>query len=401
MAHFTLTETIAADPDTVFSFMVDPARMPRWLPATEAIESVSGSLAEAGATFLQRGAPGLRRPGGVVAADRPRSWRLRLVGGGERADLVFTLQPAGTSTRLRLDADVRNGPALLSPLIDLFSSRLDQRIWRGALGHVKAEIERAPVSPEVGALYSLRGGGMVRLAQVIAADETHVHLRLFQRPKLRKESVDAGPLARTFGRPKDHIAIRPLEPTLRATASLARRGSSSLLADGGFGVPHFPVTITEFQDSEPHRVGQADLSPEVSGQIDAWRSHGSAAFGEVPAPRVGAYFTVALQAVGVDGLGFGVVKLLLSQFRGVHVRLYSNTYAERPTAIDERTLELQKAPTGAAMETPPSGPLGVGHLPLSHGTFASWRPQFFAMVLVDPEELRGYEMWKLAKGGFF
>jgi uncharacterized protein YndB with AHSA1/START domain len=170
---------ISAPAGAVFAAMTDPGRMPRWLPHTEAIEAPSGPIADAGTTFLQRGAPGIRRPGATVAADPPRSWHLRLAGFGERVDVTFRLEEVAGSTRLRAVADVQNGPAFLAPLLDRLASGLDRASWSSALARLKAEVARTPSAIRIGTVYSLdSGAGVFRIGQVLASTERHVHLRL-------------------------------------------------------------------------------------------------------------------------------------------------------------------------------------------------------------------------------
>jgi uncharacterized protein YndB with AHSA1/START domain len=404
MAHFELAVTVAATQEVVFAGLTDPTRMPRWLPITEAVEEVSGSLAEAGTTFVQKGAPGIRRPGGVVACDPPRQWHARLVGMGERVDLRFTLEDIDGATRLTLDADIKNSPPILGPLLDrLGAARIDRRMWRAAVENLKRELERDTVVPLVGAMYALRGGGHVRVGQVIDIDERCVHLRIFPgrwktAPRSEAELHDRP------RRPKDQFAIAPMQRTMRESVSLALRGSDALLADGGFGVGHMPLTLAEF-DAAAAEPLDLPAPPVDVGGVRAWRERGGAAFGDARPPRVGAYFSVALQPMGVEAIGFGVVKLLHSQFRGAHVRVYSNVFLQRPAAIDEEALESRgldlESLRGAEPPPSPTAPLAIGHLPVSHAAFAAWQPEFVEMALVDPEELLGYEEWKLAKGGFF
>jgi len=399
MGRFELTVTIAAGQETVFAALTDPDRMPRWLPFTEKIESVSGPLAEAGATFTQRGAPGIRRPAGVVSSEPPTSWHLRLAGFGERADLRFELSADGHSTRLHLEATVKNGPRVIGPLLDhLGANRLDRRVWRSGLDNLKAVLEREQIVVQIGAIYSLAGGGHVRVGQVLGTDDRCVHLRLFAgRWKARPASSDA--LSFEASKPKDHFAIRPLDRTVRS-ATLAQRGSDAVLADGGFGLAHVPMTHDEFRHAEPAPVGEADLPAGSEARVAAWRQRGCAAFGDPHPPRTGAYYSVLLQAMGVEAIGFGIVKLLHSQFRGVHLSVYSNVLAERPVVLDEHALVRRPVDLGAISRAL-SEPLAVHHVPLTHASFASWRPEFVAMALVDPEELLPFEEWKLAKGGFF
>jgi hypothetical protein len=88
---------------------------------------------------------------------------------------------------------------------------------------------------------------------------------------------------------------------------------------------------------------------------------------------------------------YGSLKVLKVEGEIVHVRLYKNKYEEIPARIDPRSLEL-----GTIHD---KDGFGIGHLPLSYETFASWQPQFMQHTLVEPEELEGYEAWKESKGG--
>lgn len=401
MARFALETEIAADRQTVFATLTDPDLMPRWLIATEAIEDASGPLDVAGTTFVQKGAPGIRRPGATVASDPPGRWHLRLVGMGERVDAIFTLTSAGGSTRVALDLDVRNGPAIIGPALERLGAwRLDRRQWQWSLKHLKAEVERVRVPPTAGALFSLLGGGLVRVAQVLDVDDRCVHVRVLPGvAKARPVAVDD--LGLDIRRPKDHLAIGPLAASIRSATAFTVTGSQALLADGGFGLAHMPMTHREFDHAAPQMIGAAELSPDAGLRPERWRGRGDAAFGDNPSPRAGAYFSVALQGMGLDAMGFGIAKLLHSQFRGVHVRTYSNVFVERPARVDEAGLESRPPDLGQTERgLPLVDPPAVPHLALTHASFGNWKPEFIEMTLVDPKELLGYEEWRLAKGGF-
>jgi hypothetical protein len=386
---------IAAAPEAVFAAMTDASRMARWLPQTDAIEDPSGPIGEVGATFTQRAAPGIRRPGGTVAADPPHSWHLRLAGYGERVDALFRLDDVTGSTRVRLEARVNNGPAILAPVVNRLSFGLDRKIWNGALARLKAEVERAPAAVHVGSVYSLDSrAGIVRVGQLLAADERYAHLRIYaQRFKKRPERADLAELR--LGRPGHYAEIQPLGPTLKGAITGAPK-VAWLLADGGFGLPHVPVSRVAFDDAEPIPLFDAGIAEEHLAPIAAWQARGGRAFGEAPEPTVGAYMSVV-----VEGHGFHVVKLLRSELLGVHVRLYSNVFAERPTSVDEASLESRPVDLAHVMAGRPSPePFAIGHLPLSHPAFGRWQPEFVSMALVDPDELLGYEEWKLGRGSF-
>jgi len=399
VSRFELEQEISAPLDAVFAALTDATRLPRWLPNTEAIEEVSGPLTSAGTTFIQRGAPGIRRPGGTVASDPPRLWQVRMTGFGERVDATFRLEPGGEDvTRLRLSADVRNGPAFLAPLLDRAVSRLDQRVWRKALMNLRAELERPPAQLQVGAVYSLdSGAGIFRVGQLLDLDDGHVHVRLYQQRFGRRPSrTDLAPLG--LGRPNHYADIQPLRPGVKAVVA----GSPTvpwLLLDGGFGLPHVPLTRRAFDDAAPVELFKAGVTVALMEPIAAWHGRNGGAFGETPSPGVGAYVSVVLQGFG---FGFGIVKLLRWEAQGVHVRVFSNSLEERPTTMSEASLESRPLDLAAATAgRPPSEPIAIGHLPLTHASFAGWQPEFLSMTLVDPEELRGYEEWVEAGQGRF
>lgn len=94
--------------------------------------------------------------------------------------------------------------------------------------------------------------------------------------------------------------------------------------------------------------------------------------------------------------GFAVVKVLATDSEGVHARLYVQRFAQRPARDDLG--ELTTAPFGAGHDNP----FSIGHVPLSHQSFAGWQPELLARgELVAEEELEGYLMWQDAEGGYF
>jgi hypothetical protein len=93
--------------------------------------------------------------------------------------------------------------------------------------------------------------------------------------------------------------------------------------------------------------------------------------------------------------GYSVLKILKVDDGGVHVRLYSNPFAEPPKKIEESTLYL------AGMDRKPGESLGMGHAPISKKSFEGWKAVFVQQSAVKEEELEGYKMWLEAKGGYF
>jgi hypothetical protein len=90
---------------------------------------------------------------------------------------------------------------------------------------------------------------------------------------------------------------------------------------------------------------------------------------------------------------FGVVKILKLEPGIVHVRVYKNKFAARPSAItlDELSMGSIKDKDGFAM----------GHLPISEKDFAGWKAVLLTKTEVKADELEGYKLWKEAGGGVF
>jgi len=84
-----------------------------------------------------------------------------------------------------------------------------------------------------------------------------------------------------------------------------------------------------------------------------------------------------------DG-SFGISKVLVVEGDVVHARVYKNRFEKRPQSIDPENLDL-----GSVND--PDG-FGMGHLPLSRGSFVAWEPTLLAQVPVLDEELEGYEL---------
>src|SRR3712207_1263982 len=75
-----------------------------------------------------------------------------------------------------------------------------------------------------------------------------------------------------------------------------------------------------------------------------------------------------LVSVETDRGEYGVMKILATDARGVHARLYVQRFARRPRPEDVG--ELSTAPFGPGHDHP----FSIGHMPLSHLTFARWQP---------------------------
>ena len=92
-----------------------------------------------------------------------------------------------------------------------------------------------------------------------------------------------------------------------------------------------------------------------------------------------------------DG-GYKVAKLLAIDASAIHVRLYKEGFSEVPRFVNTAALSM-----GTVHDTE----FGIGHLPISRASFASWRPIRLQHEPVTEDELEGYRMWKDANGGIW
>jgi hypothetical protein len=102
-----------------------------------------------------------------------------------------------------------------------------------------------------------------------------------------------------------------------------------------------------------------------------------------------------LVSVLTDDGQIGVVKLLAVDEGGVHARLYVQRFRSRPR--EPELGELSTAPFGSGHDNP----FSIGHMPLSHASFAGWAPEPICVREVADDELEGYRMWQDAEAGYF
>jgi hypothetical protein len=91
-----------------------------------------------------------------------------------------------------------------------------------------------------------------------------------------------------------------------------------------------------------------------------------------------------------DG-SYGVVKILKLEDGIAHLRVYANSYEQRPAEVDPASLTLG---------TIHDESFGLGHMPLAEETFLeTWRPEVIGHAELEPDELDGYEIWREDEGG--
>jgi hypothetical protein len=103
--------------------------------------------------------------------------------------------------------------------------------------------------------------------------------------------------------------------------------------------------------------------------------------------EVGGIYTVWAQGC------YRATKLLSTDDGGLHLRLYGNSWVERPTHIDPTQLTLES--------TAENSPRAIGHMPLLRASFLAMGPRLVINTTVEDSELEGYRMWEEAKGGYF
>lgn len=97
-----------------------------------------------------------------------------------------------------------------------------------------------------------------------------------------------------------------------------------------------------------------------------------------------------------DNGSYSVLKILKVDDVGLHIRVYSNQFAEPPSEVDESALYM------VGVNRKPDERIGMGHLPFLKRSFEDgWRATFFQQSTVSEDELDGYRMWLEANGGYF
>jgi hypothetical protein len=106
--------------------------------------------------------------------------------------------------------------------------------------------------------------------------------------------------------------------------------------------------------------------------------------------KVGAYFSIKSQESG-----YRIVKILVTDLLGVHIKLFSNLYNERPKKVNPEELFINPLKND-------SNTFGSFHIPLRYDTFADeWQPEFIEEGILIDDDFVGYKIWKEERGGYF
>jgi hypothetical protein len=108
--------------------------------------------------------------------------------------------------------------------------------------------------------------------------------------------------------------------------------------------------------------------------------------------QVGGLYSIRAGSAVSNGQGqYAIAKVLAIDPGVVSVRIYKQTFHDRPKQIDPSTLSL-----GSLSEGPE---FGIGHLPLKPEAFKERAPVFIMKVEVRDDELEGYRTWKKSIAG--
>lgn len=100
-----------------------------------------------------------------------------------------------------------------------------------------------------------------------------------------------------------------------------------------------------------------------------------------------------LYSVEGEAKNYKIAKVLVVDSNAVHIRLYKNTFPERPSNVDPGTLSV-----GSLRD--PDG-FGMDHMPLSRSSFNRWHPRYMTHTSVTDDELQAYKQWKKSNGSLF
>lgn len=96
---------------------------------------------------------------------------------------------------------------------------------------------------------------------------------------------------------------------------------------------------------------------------------------------------------------FKIVKVLVVDPGGIHLRLYKNKFEERPEHINPQELVLGRVFNEDNSFN--SDEFSLGHAAFFLDAFLQSNPILLMVVPVMEDELDGYRMWEDAQGGYF
>lgn len=342
----------------------------------------------------------------VVESELPRQHRIQQRGRGAEYESSVTFEPAdgGTATIVRVEMQLSMRFGVVGRALERLGRGKSTAELVRELERFAAVVRRPRPELEPGGRYSVDSGAGFRLLDVHGLEGDVATVSLLPGVSARRPE-GVGDLSRS--RPLDPLAWQPLGRSIRATARIVVEGQPAFLLDGGHGTYPFRATIDLLADARPELLRhEVAASPVGLPPAVVWGREVGLRFAPI----------VTLQ---VADQGWGVAKILKTDLRGVHLRLYSERWTERPSAgdVNPGALSLATLPPGFLegfedLTRPeeflervealgPGQPLGVGHMPVSRADFGRVEPKPLGLVPLAAEELGGYEVWKAAKGGYF
>ena len=167
-------------------------------------------------------------------------------------------------------------------------------------------------------------------------------------------------------------------------------GESILQTHGGDwvdGHEHPFVEIEPGRLSDPFWMVESHLRHRAAYSVTVLFD----AIGATSRVRVGGLYAV----LNDDGT-YAVIKVLVADHIGVHLRRYGNVFVEPPQAVE--AVDLSLAVDLDRLQDEPTG-LAIGHFPLAHQGFWEMDPVLVQVETVEDDELEGYLLWLGADPG--
>jgi uncharacterized protein YndB with AHSA1/START domain len=139
MARYTLTTHVAAPPEHVFALWTDLQRMGEWVGGVTGVTDVSGSLDEAGTTYVVHFGP-MKSPTEILEVERPRRFATRFGNWLLRGRSSATFEPDGEGTRVTQEFETVGWIPAISSWV--FSRGSYEGSFRGELEKLAGIAER-------------------------------------------------------------------------------------------------------------------------------------------------------------------------------------------------------------------------------------------------------------------
>ena len=386
MSRYTAAIDVPLPIVRAFALWTDAGRFPQWQTGVLRAFEPTGTPRAIGSTVRLEMGPRMTRTATVLNSEPPHRHVVRQSGLGSTDVLSAAFESLDAErTRISVDASLEVRLGVLGRVMERLTYGQTAKQLRSELDRFAKVAERSLPALLPGSLVTVDSGAGYRLAKVIEVEPGLVHLALI--PGVSgKLPIDVASFLDHESRLADPLALKPLSPGLKGAASTVVRGQPLLALDGGVGVPHVALTVGAFVDALPQVVGAIGVFPEESAEVASWREAAGPALGDDLDATV-----VPLVSIRDEG-GYKVAKILRVDRTAVHLRMYSDRWAIPPETLDPWLLRLDRYEAVVP---------GIGHIPVSHSSFASLEPAFERLAMVGTAELDGYRQWAESGGGVF